>query len=113
MSARFVRAALVLLALPAACAPQAPQSHADAITAETCRKRVEAVYNVRNPGQVYNQDNYLTSTRDAPFGTSGTIGVTSRGLGGEYQRQQMLSDCIKGQGTIGPTPAAPPEDQGE
>jgi hypothetical protein len=108
-----VACALVLLALPAACARQPAPSHADAITADTCRKRVEAVYNARNPEQVYNQDNYLTSTRDAPFGTSGTIGVTTRGLGGEYQRQQMLSDCIKGQGTIGPTPAAPPADQGE
>jgi hypothetical protein len=105
--------ASILIALPAACARQPPPSPADAITAETCRKRVDAIYSARNPEQVYQQDNYLSSTRDAPFGTSGTIGVTTRGLAGEYQRQQMLSDCIKGQGPIGPTPAAPPADQAE
>jgi hypothetical protein len=103
----------VLLALPAACARQAPASRADTITAETCRKRVDAILSARNPAQVYQQDRYLSSTRDSPFGTSGTVGVTSRGLASEYERQRMIDDCIKGQGSIGPTPAAPPADQVE
>jgi hypothetical protein len=99
----------VALAL-AGCTSAPPRSHASAVTEAVCRQRAEQVYTLRNPGQVYSQDNYFSSTRDAPFATSGISGATSRTLSDRYQLDQLVNDCISGTGSgrIGPTPAAPP-----
>jgi hypothetical protein len=108
MSARS-RAAIVggTLALLAGCASQ-PTSHADSVTQAVCRERVEAVYAKQNREQPFAQDNYATSARDAPFGTTGVTGITTRDLGDDYARREMLDDCVNSAGGgLGPTPAAP------
>jgi hypothetical protein len=67
---------------------------------------------MRNRDEVYRQDTYATSTRDAPFAGAGGPGVPTAGLGGEYQREQMVSDCVRGgNGTVGAAPDAPPVEE--
>lgn len=104
--------AAALAALLAGCAAPEPQSHAAAVNAAVCRQRADQVYALRNRDQVYKDDTYATSARDAPLSTSGTIGVTSRGLSARYERDQILSDCLAGTGSsVGATPAAPPPEK--
>jgi hypothetical protein len=81
---------------------------ADAVTAAACNRRADQVYSMRHPEQVYGQDIYTSSLRDAPFGTNGLPSNPSAGLSGQYERERMAQDCIDANGPVGPTPAAPP-----
>lgn len=74
--------------------------------AAECRSRSEAVYRAQNRGEVYKSDVFATSTRDAPFATSGLPGITSSGLGAQYGREKALNDCYNASAT-GPTEPAP------
>jgi hypothetical protein len=85
----------------------AERDHGNAVTEAACRQRADQIYSMRHPEQQYADDTYATSLRDAPFGTSGSPSVPTYGLSGEYERQQMLADCERGVGPVGPTPAAP------
>jgi hypothetical protein len=88
-----------------------PESHASAVERAACTRRADQVYMMQNREQVYQSDTFATSTRDAPFAASGLPDVPSRGLSGDYARDQMISDCVKGNaGNIGATPAAPAPD---
>lgn len=80
-----------------------------------CRSRADQVFTRQNRDAVYRVDNYNTDTRDAPFGTSGLKGVTSAGLSQQYDRDNMVDNCLRGSGiaaapmsrdlhTTGPTP---------
>ncbi len=99
--------ALIALCLIGCAAAPPANNHADAVTAAACRQRVDSVMNERDPQRTFQSDTYATSLRDAPFGTSGLIGDTSKGLSTDYQRQRMVQECIDSTGTVGPTPAAP------
>ena len=101
-------AALLLGLLVGGCAFGGPQDHADAVTAAACNRRADEVYSLRHPAQVYAQDAYAASLRDAPLSTSGTFSNPSQGLSGQYERAQIVRDCIDATGPIGPTPSAPP-----
>jgi hypothetical protein len=105
---------LAVAALAAACArPSEQQDHASAAERAACRQHADVVYSMRNPDEVYRQDTYATSTRDAPFAGAGLSGVTSAGLGGRYQRDQLFGDCLNGGGgTVGAAPFAPPPEEG-
>lgn len=105
------RLALLLALAASACAPRTPQSHADAVTEAVCRQRAEQVFQMRNPDEVYREDTYTSSLRDAPFGTSGSPSLPTRGLSSSYEWQQLIDECLRSTGGpngIGPTPAAPP-----
>ncbi len=69
-----------------------------------CNQRADEVYTKQNRDQVYRDDMYATSTRDAPFAGAGLVGNTSRGLSGEYARDRLVDDCING-ATAAATPA--------
>ncbi len=100
--------ALLAAVLLAGCASEPPQPHADAVTEAACRQRADAIYKLRHPDATYREDTYTSSLRDAPFGTSGSPSLPTHGLGGEYERDQLLRDCLTGSSGAGPTPAAPP-----
>ncbi len=103
--------AMAMLALcVAGCASPSPTAHADAVTAAACRQRADSVLAMRNPQQTYDDDNYATSLRDSPLGTSGMLGVTNQGLSSRYERDKMVQDCINSTGKVAPTPAAPSGD---
>lgn len=109
MTARLFRG--LILATPllaAACVRPEPETHANAVDRAACRQRVEEVYRMQNRGDVYLSDQYATSTRDAPFASSGVPGLPDRGLATRYTREQMVSDCLNSTaGNVGTTRAAP------
>jgi hypothetical protein len=97
------------------CATPSPsgQQQASAAKKAACRERANEVYAKQNRAEVYNADTYQTDTLDSPFSTSGLPGITTRGLSGEYERQNMISDCLNdAAGNVGnsgndmPQPAA-------
>lgn len=97
------------LALLGGCAGDPPVSHATAVERAACRQHAEEVYTMRNRQEVYDDDTYDTSIRDAPFAGAGLTNVPTAGLGGQFQREQMVSDCLNGgHGTVGAAPDAPP-----
>ncbi len=100
--------ALMLVLLAGGCTFGEPRSHADAVTVAECNRRADEIYRLRNPQAVYGQDTYASTLRDAPLGTSGTFSNPSQGLSSQYERAQIVRECIEGTGPVGPTPAAPP-----
>lgn len=90
------------------CGTAAPRSRAQAAAAaarSACRARADEVFLRQNRGDVYRADTFVSDTRDSPFSTSGLPGITSNGLSGQYQRDNMVSSCVYGGG--GPSgPAA-------
>lgn len=109
-SASMAASALALFALAglalAGCATNAPRDRGSAAQQAACRQRADEVYLKQNRGDVYRGDQYATSTRDAPYASSGLIGVTSSGLSGRYARDKMLDDCLAAV-TAGGRPALP------
>ena len=68
----------------------APVSRSDQAAVRACRSETDRVY--------AQQNRYLLSERsqrDTPFSTSGTIGVTSEGLGQQYGRDVDMEDCLR------------------
>ncbi len=105
---RRVAPAALLALLLAGCTWGGPRSHADAVTEAECNRRADQIYNMRHPDEVFGQDTYATSLRDAPLGTSGVLSNPSQGLSGQYERAKIVRDCLNANGPVGPTPAAPP-----
>ena len=103
--ASLAATSLTLVAL-AGCGSDQDRPRASAAQQAACRQRADEVYQKQNRGDVYRSDQYATSTRDAPFASSGLIGVTSSGLSGRYARDKLLDDCL-GSVTAGGKPALP------
>jgi hypothetical protein len=104
---------LAVALLAAGCARSAPESHASAVESAACRQHADAVYQLRNPDEVFRADTYATSIRDTPFTGAGLSSVPSAGLSDQFQRDQFFSDCLNGgNGTVGAAPAAPPPEEG-
>lgn len=103
---RFV---LVVSAGLAACAAPEPQTRANAARAAACREHADEVYLRQNRAELYRSDAYATSTRDAPFATSGIKDDPTRGLAGRYARDTMVGDCMNATGgTPGTSPTTAP-----
>lgn len=113
MTAPCRRAAATLaaaLCLLGACVPEQQRSTpADLAALEACRERADEVYQKQNREDVYRSDVFATSSRDAPYAATGLPGVTSRGLSAEYQRENLVSDCLNAGATARPAnaPAQP------
>ena len=84
--------------------PPAP-TRADADTKAGCRQQVERQYNAQNRADLTRRDE-----RDFAFAGTYNGGISSRGLGAEYHREQMESDCLRsaGDSTAKPTPGVGP-----
>ena len=93
---------LVLLAGLAACAPPArPRSNAAAVTA-ACRAETDRVYAAQNRADLSYRDQ-----RDTPFAGSYNSGITSRGLGARFGRDNLESSCVASNSNPNAAPAAP------
>jgi hypothetical protein len=99
---------IAVAGIGAGCGRPAPESHADAVALAACRRHADAVYAIRDPDAVFRQDTYVSTTRDAPFTGQGTAGVPSAGLSDEYERERMVSDCVR---DTGAAPEAPPPEE--
>lgn len=76
-----------------------PRSRADAATAAACRAEVDRVYAIQNRAELSQRDG-----RDTPFAGSYNSGITSRGLGSRFGRDNQVSSCVSAN-TAGAAPA--------
>jgi hypothetical protein len=87
-----------LLAL-SACAQNGPVSRATAAQRTACSQRADQVYLQQNRGAIYENDMYVSSTRDAPFSGSGLPANPSAGLSAQFARDRIEDHCLDGTGT--------------
>jgi len=97
LSASRLTLAVIAMALPlvAGCR-SAPRSRADAATSAACRAEVDRVYAAQNRADLSRRDQ-----RDTPFADSYNSGITSRGLGALFGRDNQVSSCISNSGASG------------
>lgn len=83
--------AAVAVALPllAAGCQSLPRSRADAASTAACRAEVDRVYAAQNRAELSQRDQ-----RDTPFASSYSSGITSRGLGARFGRDNQVSSCV-------------------
>ncbi len=107
--------AVALILLAGGCgSSRSSGQQASAAQKAACRQRADQVYASQNRADLYNSDRYQTTTRDAPFATSGLPGITSRGLGGQYARETLISDCLNDvAGNVGNSANNPPPSTGD
>jgi hypothetical protein len=108
---------LLLLGLLASCAdPGAPpgsaQAQTKAQTAAACRQRADQVYNTQHRDTIYAPP----ADVNTPFSASYAPGQDQRGLTQIFERDSIMSDCVRNTGANGDrTPEAqqgpPPETQ--
>ncbi len=110
---RHLVTTVVLAAGLAGCyRPPAP-TRVDTETKLECRQQVERQYNAQNRVDLTRRDE-----RDQPFAGTYNGGISSRGLGAQYRREEMESDCLRrsgdaaGPATPGVGPAFSPASSG-
>lgn len=110
----FLLLAAASLLLAACSGAQPPGQQASAAQKAACRQRADEVYAKQNRAELYNSDTYQSDTRDSPFAVAGLPGITTRGLGGQYARDNLVSDCLNdaagnvGNSAYDPAPASAP-----
>ncbi len=94
----------VILAV-VACERPPPPTPAEAAIRTECRQTVDREYTAQNRADLTRRDE-----RDTAFSSSFDAGISSRGLGAEYSRDQMVTDCLRAQGdsTSQPSPGVGP-----
>lgn len=98
----FVVPTVVLGGLLLGACSQPARPRVSAATSAACRMEVDRVYSAQNRVELSTRDN-----RDTPFASNYLPGITSRGLGAEYSRGNMVQSCINnasGRGGTGGTP---------
>ena len=95
--ANLAATALVVVPLLTGCGTPAPRSRLQAVAAadlSACRARADEIYNKQNRAEVYRSDTFVSDNRDSPFSTSGLPGITTNGLSGLYQHDNLVSSCV-------------------
>jgi hypothetical protein len=105
--AAAVGAALAAAGLLGACGSDQRTPPRDLAALDACRQRADEVFQKQNRGDVYRSDVFATSGRDAPYATNTLPGLTTRGLSGEYERENMVDDCLNATTTARPAAAQP------
>ena len=106
MNFRICRAALASFAAVglAGCYHPPTPTRVDTAIKTECRQQVEREYNAQNRVDLTRRDE-----RDAAFANNYNNGISSRGLGAEYHREQMVTDCLRASGDGGqPVPGVGP-----
>ena len=96
MTPRTFCTASLLLAVAACQPPPAAPVGADASVRADCRMEVDRQYNAQNRVDLTRRDE-----RDYAFAGSYNSGISSRGLSSEYQRDNMIRDCLRANGSRG------------
>lgn len=95
------------LLLSACAQPARQRPHASAASTAACRAEVNRVYNAQNRVDLSTRD-----TRDTPFASNYLSGITTRGLGAEYSRDNMVQSCLNNassSGSLAPATPVPAE----
>lgn len=90
---RYALAPVLLAASLAGCYRPPPPTRADITAKAECRQQVERQYNAQNRVDLTRRDE-----RDYAFAGTYNSGIASRGLGAEYHREQMETDCLRAAG---------------
>lgn len=90
--ALLAAAASVAAASVAGCAPSG-RSRPSAATTAACRAETDRVYAAQNRVDLSTRDQ-----RDAPFADSYLPGITSRGLGARFGRDNLEASCLNNAG---------------
>ena len=99
---RLLALAATSLFVLAGCTQQ-PRSRATTAALQKCRVEVDRVYAAQNRVDLSTRD-----TRDTPFASNYLSGITSRGLGAQYGRENMTQSCVNEATTGSPAvPASP------
>lgn len=91
---------VLILGLAVTACSQPTRTRATAAAVQKCRVEVDRVYAAQNRVDLSTRD-----SRDTPFASNYNSGITSRGLGAQYGRDNMTQSCIN-EATTG-TPTAP------
>ncbi|MGI4950657.1 MAG: hypothetical protein ACRYGM_02540 [Janthinobacterium lividum] len=94
---------LALLALGVSACSQPSRPRASAAIAQKCRMEVDRVYAAQN-----RVDLSLRDTRDTPFASNYNSGITTRGLGAQFGRDNMTQACVSDATTGAAAAAASP-----
>ncbi|HUN39962.1 MAG TPA: hypothetical protein VMU81_06715 [Acetobacteraceae bacterium] len=101
MCGRLTLALLPLLlaacTFPLGAPPSTPEQRAQQSLLEACRQRADEAYNITHRGDIYAPESQVNT----PFSADYQPGVPSRGLSVLYQRDQMVSDCVRNTGAEG------------
>ena len=103
-TARMIAGLFVIGAL-AGCGTPVQRSRSQVVSAAdltACRARADEIYNKQNRAEVYRSDTFVSDTRDAPYSTSGLPGITTNGLSGLYQHDNLVSSCVNSRGAAAP-----------
>jgi hypothetical protein len=99
LSAATAPAALLLAALAVAgCATTPPLSATDQAISDSCHQHADVVYNNENPGAAYRSDIFQSNSQNSNFGVTGKSGVPTAGLSQSYEHNQLVNDCLTGNG---------------
>lgn len=103
--ARYIVTSALLASSLAGCYRPPPATRADANIKADCRQQMERQYNAQNRVDLTRRDE-----RDFAFAGSYNSGISSRGLGAEYGREQMETNCMRsaGDNASNPTPGVGP-----
>lgn len=93
---RHIVTALVLAAGLAGCHRAPAPTRVDNDARQECRQQVERQYNAQNRVDLTRRDE-----RDQPFASTYNGGISSRGLGAQYHREEMESACLRQAGDAG------------
>jgi hypothetical protein len=77
--------------------PGSAQSLANAQTAAACRQRADQVYNMRHRDTIYSPP----ADVNTPFSAGYAPGEEDRGLSRLFERDSMVSDCVRNTGAEG------------
>ncbi len=92
---------LLLLPLVVACQQQTPRPRtpADRQALANCRADADRTYAAQNRGDLSRRDDI-----DNPFASGYTSGIVTRGLSAQYQRDNLVQDCLNASGQPAPAP---------
>jgi hypothetical protein len=89
---------LVLVALAGCSLPlgasSGPQPSPEAVAA--CNKRADQEFLSQNRNALYQEDRYQTSTRDAPYASTGMPQQNESGLSAQHEQRQDVRNCLNG-----------------
>lgn len=68
--------------------------HGSAAQQAACARRADEAYLRQNRGEIYRDDQYVSSGRDTPYAGSGVL--TAPSLSDRYAREQLLDNCLAG-----------------
>jgi len=81
-------------AVPGAPRPGSPEAQARQSLVDACRQRADEAYNLTHRGDIYAP----ASQMNTPFSANYQPGVPDRGLSNLYERDRMVSDCVRNTG---------------